>query len=339
MNISRKLVLASTLAMLGAVAARTAVAAGDVTIYTALEDDEVADYMAVAKKDLPGINFHVLRLSTGDLGARLLAEAKNPQADVVWGFAVTNMLDPRIQAMLTPYEPAAAEKLPAMYRGGDKKWFAATGYMAALCVNTDRLKAKHLPMPTSWKDLTNPVYKGEVVMPNPAASGTGYLQIAAMLQGLGDKAGWELIRDLNKNVAQYTSSGSKPCKMARTGEYAVGASFAFPAMQSIESGYPIKMVIPEKYVGYELEASGLMKTAKDPKDAERFLAWTLSPHAAELYKKYKEIITIPGVTPSAMSVKAGLPSDVSKVLYPMDFKASAKARDGIIKEWQKVTAK
>jgi iron(III) transport system substrate-binding protein len=338
MNFSKKLALASALAMLGAVAARTAVA-GDITVYTALEDDEVADYMAVAKKDLPGITFHVLRLSTGDLGARLLAEAKNPRADVVWGFAVTNMLDPRLQAMLQAYEPPAAAKLPAMYRGSDGKWFAATGYMAALCVNTDRLKAKNLPMPTSWKDLTNPVYKGEVVMPNPAASGTGYLQIAAILQGLGDKAGWQMIQDLNKNVAQYTSSGSKPCKMARTGEYAVGASFAFPAMQSIEAGFPVKMVIPSKYVGYELEASGLMKTAKDPKDAKRFLDWTLSPHAAELYKKYKEIITIPGVTPSAMSVKAGLPADVSKVLYPMDFQASAKARDGIIKEWQKVTAK
>src|SRR3546814_20752789 len=77
--------------------------------------------------------------------------------------------------------------------------------------------------------------------------------------------------------------------MARTGEYAVGASFAFPAMQSIEAGFPIKMVIPSDLVGYELEASGLMKTAKDPKDAKRFLDWTISPEAAELYKKYKEI--------------------------------------------------
>jgi len=338
MHTSRKLALAATLAVLGTLAVRTA-QAGAITIYTALEDDEVADYMAVAKKDMPDITFHVLRLSTGDMGARLLAEAKNPQTDVVWGFAVTNMLDPRIQAMLQPYLPKAAAKLPAIYKGADKKWFAATGYMAALCVNTDRLKSKNLPMPTSWKDLTNPVYKGEVVMPNPAASGTGYLQIAAMLQGLGDKAGWQLIEDLNKNVAQYTSSGSKPCKMARTGEYAVGASFAFPAMQSIEAGYPIKMVIPSDWVGYELEASGLMKTSKDPKDAKRFLDWTLSPHAAELYKKYKEIITIPGVTPSKMSMKAGLPADVSKVLYHMDFAASAKARDGIIQKWQKVTAK
>lgn len=338
MHISRKLAIAAAVALMGTVSLKVAMA-GEVTIYTALEDDEVADYMAAAKKAMPDVTFHVLRLSTGDLGARLLAESKNPQADVVWGFAVTNMLDPRIQAMLTPYEPKAAAKLPAMYRGKDKKWFAATGYMAALCVNTVRLKNKNLPMPTSWEDLTNPVYKGELVMPNPAASGTGYLQIAAMLQGLGDKAGWQLISDLNKNVAQYTSSGSKPCKMARTGEYAIGASFAFPAMQSIEAGYPIKMVIPKKLVGYELEASGLMKTAKDPKDGKRFLDWTLSPTAAELYKKYKEIITIPGITPSKMSLKAGLPTDVSKVLYHMDFAASAKARAGIINKWQKVTAK
>src|SRR3546814_16470078 len=82
------------------------------------------------------------------------------------------MLDPRIQAMLTPYLPKAADKLPAIYKGSDKKWFAATGYMAAFCVNTERLKAKNPPMQTSWKDLTNPVYKGELVMPNPPASRT-----------------------------------------------------------------------------------------------------------------------------------------------------------------------
>src|SRR3546814_20268988 len=94
---------------------------------------------------MPDVTFHVLRLSTGDMAARLLAEAGNPQTDVVWGFAVTNMLDPRIQAMLTPYLPKAADKLPAIYKGSDKKWFAATGYMAAFCVNTERLQAKNLP--------------------------------------------------------------------------------------------------------------------------------------------------------------------------------------------------
>ncbi|HET8598412.1 MAG TPA: ABC transporter substrate-binding protein [Castellaniella sp.] len=330
--------MAAALALAGAGLVQAA-HAKPLTIYTALEDDEVSDYMAAAKTAMPDIEFHVLRLSTGDMAARLLAEQKNPRNDVIWGFAVTNMLDPRIHGELMKYEPAAAGKLAPIYRGKDGTWFAATGYMAAFCVNTERLKSKGLPMPASWEDLTKPAYKGEVVMPNPAASGTGWLQIAAILQGLGADKGWDLIKGLNQNMAQYTSSGSKPCKMARTGEYAVGVSFAFPAMQSIEAGFPVKMVIPSDWVGYELEASGIVKTTQNPEDAKRFLDWTLSPEAAALYKKYKEIVTIPGSEPSEQLLKAGLPKDVDKVLYPVDFEKSAAQRAEILKTWQQVTAR
>lgn len=308
--------------------------AASITVYSALEEDEIAAYLTAAKKALPGVEVNVLRLSTGDLGARLIAEASNPQADVLWGFAVTNTMHPDIVKQLEPYSAKGLDKVPAQFKAKDDAWFAATGYVGAFCVNTEVLKAKKLPMPTAWKDLTNPVYKGEVVMPNPASSGTGYLQVAAILQGAGDAKGWELIKAIDPNMAQYTTSGSKPCKMARAGEFAIGASLAFVAMQSIDQGYPVKMVIPTDYAGYELEASGLMKTAKNKADAKAFLDWTLSPEAAKLYASFKEMVTLPGAPQSEMAKKAGLPVDLSKALYPMDFAKSAKERDGILKTWQ-----
>lgn len=309
--------------------------AGTVTAYTALEEDEIKEYMAAAKKDLPDVDVKVLRLSTGDLGARILAEAANPQHDVIWGWAVTNMMDPRITALLEAYAPKGGDKLAKNDKAADNKWFASTGYMAAFCVNTEVLKAKKLPMPTSWKDLTNPVYKGEVVMPNPISSGTGYLQIAALLQSHGNDEGWKLLKSIDGNVAQYIKSGSRPCKLARAGEFAIGTSLAFAAMKSVEEGYPVKMVIPTDGAGYELEASGLMAASKNKADAKRFLDWTLSPNAAALYTKYKEIVTISGVPQSKAAVAAGLPADLSKVLYPMDFTKSAKERDAILASWQK----
>lgn len=312
--------------------------AASLTIYTALEDDEVSDYMAAAEKAMPDIQFHVLRLSTGDLAARMIAEANNPRADVIWGFAVTNMLDPRIHGALTEYRPDAAKELPDQYKGKDGTWFAATGYMNAFCVNTARAEAKKLPIPTSWDDLKDPVYKGELVMPNPASSGVGWLQIAALLQGRGDD-GWQFIEDLDKNIAQYTSSGSKPCKMARSGEYAIGISFAFPAVQSIQEGFPLKMVIPPKWEGYELEATSILESTKNMEDAKRFVDWTLSPEAAALYGNYKEIVTIPGVPPAQRMLDAGLPEDVASVLYPIDFEKSAAERNDILKRWQQVTAR
>lgn len=321
---------------LGAVFCATAqVNAGEITVYSSLEDDEIADYLKAAKKDLPDIKVNVLRLSTGDLGARILAEKANPKHDVIWGWAVTNMLNPEIQAMLESYKVKGSDVLPKQFRAADDKWVAATGYMAAFCVNTERLKKKKLPMPTSWKDLLNPVYKGELIMPNPNSSGTGYLQIISILQAQGEEKGWEFLKALDPNMGQYIKSGSKPCKLTRAGEYSIGASFAFIAVKSIKAGYPIKMVLPSEGSGYELEASALMASSKNMPDSKKFLDWTLSKNAAEQYGKFKSIVTIPGIKLSDSAKAAGLPADISTVLSPMDFAESAKNRSRVLKMWRK----
>ncbi len=245
------------------------------------------------------------------------------------------MLDPRVTKLLEPYQAKGEDKLAKPYKAADGRWFAATGYMAAFCVNSEALKAKNLPVPQTWADLAKPIYKGEVVMPSPVSSGTGYLQIAAILQKEGNDQGWKYLKALDGNIAQYTKSGSAPCKSARTGEYAIGTSLAFAAMQAVEAGFPVKMVIPRDAAGYELEASGLMATSGNKADAKRFLDWTLSPDAAAIYTKYKEMVTIPGVPQSKAAKAAGLPADVSKVVYPVDFEKSAKERQDILATWQK----
>ena len=308
--------------------------AGEITVYSSLEDDEIADFLKAAKKDLPDIEVNVLRLSTGDLGARILAEKDAPKHDVIWGWAATNMINPQIMEMLEPYKAKGSDKLDKKFKDPGNKWFAATGYMAAFCVNTDRLKKKGLPMPTSWEDLLNPVYKGELIMPNPNSSGTGYLQIASILQSRGEEKGWEYLEALDPNMGQYIKSGSKPCKLTRSGEYTIGASFAFIAMKSIKEGYPLKMVIPSEGAGFELEASALMASSKNKVDAKKFLDWTLSPAAGKLYAQFKAIITIPGIEPSPAAQAAGLPADVSSVLFDLDFNESAKNRSRILKTWR-----
>jgi iron(III) transport system substrate-binding protein len=94
------------------------------------------------------------------------------------------------------------------------------------------------------------------------------------------------------------------------------------------------MVIPSDGAGYELEASALMKAAKNKADAKRFLDWTLSSKAAALYTSYKEMVTIAGTPASKAAQAAGFPADVQKAIFPIDFARSAKERDGILKTWQ-----
>ena len=224
--------------------------AGEITAYTSLEEDDVKVYLDAFAKAKPGIKVNVLRLSTGDLAARMLAEKSNPRHDVIWGWAVTQMVDPRFLEMAEPYKPAGIDKVNAQFKDPDGRWFATTGYFAGFCVNTEVLKKNNLPMPTSWQDLLNPVYKGQIVMPNAASSGTGYAQVVSLLQMKGEEKGWQYLKDLDKNIAQYIKSGSRPCKAAATGEYAIGVSFAFSGVKQIMEGYPIKLVIPSEGAGY-----------------------------------------------------------------------------------------
>ncbi|MDR0252677.1 MAG: ABC transporter substrate-binding protein [Brucellaceae bacterium] len=320
--------LAATL-MAGSALAET------LTVYTVYEEDEAAAFLAEAKKALPDLDINMLRLSNGDLVARIIAEQANPQHDVLWGVAVTSLFNPDIIKTLEPYKPANIDAVPAQFRDKEDRWFAVTGYMAAFCVNNERLKAKGLTMPKSWADLTDPAFKGEVVMPNPASSGTGYIQIDSLIQQMGDEKGWAFLDSLDKNVAQYIKSGSKPCNVASMGEYTVGASFELRAIKNIAEGYPITMVIPSEGAGNELEANALVSTSKNKDAAKRFLDWTVSKQAADEYYKWKAIVTIPGGAMPENFKEAGLPEDVSKVLYPVDFKAAADDRTKIIDTWQK----
>ena len=207
-----------------------------VVVYTSLENEEVVEYLKLANKELPDLDIQAIRLSTGELGARMLAEKDNPQADCIWGWAVTNMSEFVPKGMLASYKPKSWDMIPAHFKNPDGYWAAMDLYAAALIPNTKVLAEKNLPMPKGWHDLLNPAFKGQVIMPNPASSGTGFLQVASLLvlldpdyksKPIEQNKGWDFLKELDKNIGQYIKSGSKPAKLTAAGEYAVGCSFAF----------------------------------------------------------------------------------------------------------------
>ena len=64
----------------------------DIIVYTSLPSDIVGGYLAAFEAEHPEINVTLVNAVTLKLVERLLAEQEEPQADVVWGLAVTSML-------------------------------------------------------------------------------------------------------------------------------------------------------------------------------------------------------------------------------------------------------
>ncbi|MEA1911098.1 MAG: ABC transporter substrate-binding protein [Spirochaetota bacterium] len=304
----------------------------EVVIYTALEEDETADYLILAEKELPELDIKWVRYSTGELAAKIMAEKDNPQADLVWGSAVTVLGG--MKSLFEPYKPEGWDAIPAEFKDPNGYWTAFDMYVAAFCVNTDRLEKLGLPIPRSWKDLTKPEYAGEIIMPNPGSSGTGYLQVSSILlwKGIteGSEAGWDFLGELHKNIVEYTNSGSAPAKIASKGEIAIGASFGYRVAKQMDSGYPVEIVFPSEGSGYELEANGLVKNAKNPENAKKFLDWAISENAMKEYSKYKLMVTLPGITSQS---EIPLPPEDTVKLFNMDFDWASENKMDVVDKW------
>jgi iron(III) transport system substrate-binding protein len=308
-----------------------------ILVYTALETDQLKAYKDGFEKHVKDVEIRWVRDSTGVITAKLLAEKANPQADVVMGVAASSLALLDSNGMLEPYAPINLDAIMTSYR--DKKsppaWWGMDVWGATVCFNTVEAQKKNIPKPETWKDLTKPVYKGQIVMPNPASSGTGYFDVTAWLTLWGDQngqgGGWKYMDALHENIAQYTHSGSKPCNMAAAGEYVVGISFEYRANTNKAKGAPIDLVFPKEGLGWDLEAFGIMKGTKKLDAAKKLADWASSKDAMVLYGKNFAITAQPGVA----APLANVPADYEKRLVKMDFKNAADNRERVLAEWTK----
>jgi iron(III) transport system substrate-binding protein len=118
--------------------------------------------------------------------------------------------------------------------------------------------------------------------------------------------------------------------MAGTGEFPIGISFEFRGHQVKRSGAPIELIFPKEGLGWDVEASGIMKGTKNLEAAKKLVDWMSSKEANQISSNWWAIVAYPGI---AKKVE-GIPDNYEKLLIaPNDFNWSAKNRERILAEW------
>ncbi len=316
----------------GLFAAQTAAAETELTVYTAVEAEDLARYAETFNASNPDIKINWVRDSTGIITAKLLAERDNPQADVVWGLAATSLLLLKSEGMLEAYAPAGVEMLDPKFvdKGDVPSWVGMDAWVASVCYNTVEAEKNGLTPPTSWKDLTDPMYKGHLIMPNPNSSGTGFLDVSSWLQMFGEEEGWAYMDALHGNIARYTHSGSKPCKLAAAGEIPIGISFAFRGAKSKADGAPLEIIVPSEGVGWDMEATAIIAGTANQEAAQKLVDFSITKEAMEMYNVGYAVVAMPGVAKPVEHFPEGL----LDAMIDNDFEFAANNRAAILKEWQ-----
>ena len=156
------------------------------------------------------------------------------------------------------------------------------GGILALGYNTEIFARKKLPVPKCWADLTNPIYKGEVMLSNPNSSGTAYMMLASLVQVFGEDEAFKYMKALNANVNQYARSGIGPMTAVTRGETGIGSTVLHGVINEIVRGFPVKAILPCEGVGYEVGSMAILKGARNLENAKKFFDWALTADAQKI---------------------------------------------------------
>jgi len=252
---------------LGAVVASPA--ANALTVYTA-GPAGLAKQLADDFKKSTGITVDVFQADTGKVMARLEAEAGNPRADIVISASWDSALDLDKRGWLLPYVSPNAATVPAAYKGPS---YVAQGLSAlAIVWNTQ----SGTPRPKDWNDLTQPAFKDQVNMPDPAQSGTA-LELLSGLQAAQNDTAWKLFSALKANGMAIAGPNAQAMNPVLQGaKAAVFGAVDYVALGSQASGEAIEVIFPSSGTVIAARPMMILKSSQAAADAKRFIDFVLS---------------------------------------------------------------
>jgi iron(III) transport system substrate-binding protein len=233
-----------------------------------------------------GVKVNMSLKGSGEALAQLIAERANPKTDVWFGGTGDPHLQAAEQNLTLEYRsPALAQLHPWAQQQAEQSRYRTVGIYSGplgFGYNPELLAKKKLPVPRSWADLLKPEYRGEIQVANPASSGTAYTMVATLVQLMGEDKAFDYMKQLHRNISQYTRSGTGPIKAVARGETSVSISFVHDAPGEKMQGFPVETVTPSEGTGAEIGSMSIIRGARNLDAAKKFYEWALTAQAQEL---------------------------------------------------------
>ena len=273
----------------------------------------------------PGVTVNVLNPGgTEAMFKKLESEASNPQADVVHAGSMINYQHAITLGLLEPYAPQAPGFKPVIEVGSSKlelshpeNYYHVWSLMfTGIMYNSQVLDRYNLPVPATYQDLTNPVYKDQIISANPLKSSTASSNVMTMLQIYGDDAPtlWD---GINENLPYYSGSSSRIYTLVSKGEFALAIGLSRPALVAKKEGFPVDFIFPKDGSQIYDNSMALVKGAKHPTLAKEFIDYILSDEMQKKGTEYLYIPVKPGVVDASDPISLeSVTSKIGKIYAP-----------------------
>lgn len=245
-----------------------------IVLYTS-EPEAKADIAIQEFEQLnPDVQVKMYRAGTGELVARIASEKATGriEGDVLWcadapTFEVYKQegdLAELTDIDLTAILPEAID---------NDGYYVGTRMMpTVITYNTQRISEAEAPQ--SWQELTDPKYKGEIVLGDPAVSGATAFNAAVWLQT--PELGEDWVNALGVNRPMIAQSAGPVAEEVAAGGHPIGIVTDYRVRDLSDEGSPIKAVYPTDGAPYITQPAAVFASSPSREAAQRFVSYLVS---------------------------------------------------------------
>ena len=250
---------------------------GNVTWYTSTPV-ATAQKIATMFQEQTGVRVELFRSGGSAVLRRFLQEidARRVVADVL------TVSDPAAASamikrdLFVPFRPKNFDKVRDEVKDPKGQHVAQRLNVVGIVARTD----KNLALPKNWTDLTDPKYKGQLVMADPS-----YTAIQLMIVGtLSRKYGWEFYQKLRANDVMIVQGHQQVSETLTRGERLLAAEGADQyAWVDRKAGHKVQTIFPADGTFAISSPTAVIKASPHPNAARAFAEFMIGDAVQKLF--------------------------------------------------------
>lgn len=238
------------------------------TVYSAGPADLI-EKLAKGYTQSTNVGVNVFQGTTGQVMARIEAEAANPRVDVLISASWDTAQDFARRGWLVDYASPNARTVPDFLKTDTA---IAQGVSALGIVWNPTSKT---PRPNDWTDLAQPPFKDLVTIPDPAQSGASFELVAALQARTRD---WSLFQALHNNGAIVSGANAQALNpVMQRAKAAVFGAVDYISLGQKANGETIDVIFPASGTVIAPRPMMILKWSRQIEAAEKFVDFVLSP--------------------------------------------------------------
>lgn len=256
-------------------------------IYTGRDKNIFEIVLPKFKEKYPNVEVETLEMGAQQILERVRAEKANPQADFWWGGTQSALSTAADEGLLEAYKPTFADKVPALYKDSQDRWYGEMLLPEVIMYNSQALKKEDAPK--DWDELLDPKYKDKIVIRNVLPSGTMRTIYSAMIFRQGadtPEKGYDWLLKLDANTKEYTQDPTNLyLKMDRQEGVISLWNLQDVLLQGKKNNHPFDFIYPASGAPILVDGIGLVKGSKNLEAAKNFYEFLMSPEIASQLAK------------------------------------------------------